>query len=1233
MRSRWPSLGRCGSYESALMCLFFGLMIGMLLGCDEQQPGPERDAQPVCSPSPCSDSAPGDVDNMIDQGRRHGEPLDAFTDGRDAGLTGPDADPESGVADVCEAIPLEPGDSRLENASRIEQLATGGPLVDGEWWVGDLDGTPDGLGELLVIRGGRVEALELNGRPWWRTENINAVRIERITDLNGDGRLEIVVVTARRVYILDALDGHPLWVLPDESFGTNAPVRISRILIDDFTGDEIPDIYLVDGGCNDEGSGRGASFEFANDAFGRQIALIQGDRVNGRCGRWQTLMDGNGDGLKDLLVTDGRGLNLFDLRTGDRLSCGSMSGAPPNGPLPHLSAGESRQFVFAENHIQLQEVRPAQDNECDAPYEFETLFQTPNLEGIHPPGSAVISNPRLGGDAILTSIWDHGQERWRVEMFGSQGQETLYQNGILLGVIDSNATGLSLLVRQTPTREIGQYTGRCLVLEYDQEGQRQSERPLGFCEPLRSPSGPSASPEFRPLATVDHGQSASVATLSWPDDQVRAVWPDTIRIGAVDVAQHMDSKGIASASIVQPAVGDDQRVIHYAYSSADGRIGFLDPSMNLTQRDLFDGGPALYLATGLSNVFELSGAQGSRLISLSETGEMTRFEYQNDRFVRIWSQSLGMPSRGTFSLQLDSTGTPPLIVTRHPKLGEDAISGFNAITGDLVWSHSSQHFGLKTMRQHKLITSELSDAPLVLRYDRQRLERELVPDPTCPVIHQSENPSPDPECPDAPVLMRVVTALNAADGNCVWQTIIRPTSSCSGPSNQSLSLNYPLAYITESTGIVALDVDTGGLVTRADLGRLDGGITGRGGGKISAGPADDGLYRTGGNGPPERFDQALNLTWRAASIDGLRGQSWLYRQALVVGAHLWVSPGSGWPIFRYNRADGSELNVLALSNGAAVPNPMNGAHYEDIQTMQLQSDIDGVGTPGVLVTTDGGFLYGITHDATVAWSRTFESELGRPIVMERPDPSPVRLAIPVGLGYIDLLGPSGPTPPRLVWDIACPLSPECDDSPDIDQSMDSKSVCGRWSRVDGVDGYEYRVMGAGAVPLTGWTDAGLRGEFSASAQQLRVRAFYQIQVRSYVFNAGRKQVSRPAMSDGVRVINRSAPDVHLRVTDTQLDTNVGVQVAIELTAQDDDALAGWRLDVVSLDDGDHVKRLGGGPLNQADFSQTRDWFGTDQFGRRVLPGRYRAEFSVVDRSNNEASAVSPIIEICSGDCP
>ncbi|MBV71102.1 MAG: hypothetical protein CMH52_07095 [Myxococcales bacterium] len=1231
MRSNWRKFLLIRPRAVQSLHLFLWLVMSTQLGCDDQGPNSETDSQSLCSETQCTDSTTADLGIILDQGEADGEPVDAVTDGGNQTLIRPDANP--GVAEICETSPLVPSDSRLENASRVGQLATGGPLADGEWWVGDLDGTPDGLGELLIIRGGRVDALELNGRPWWRTPNINATRIERVVDLNGDGRLEVVVVTARRVHILDALDGHSLWILPDNSFGTDATIRISRILIDDFTGDEIPDIYVVDGGCNDEGSGRGASFEFANDDFGRRLALIEGDRRNGRCGRWQTFMDGNGDGLKDLVITDGRGLNLFDLRTGARLSCGSLPEAPPNGPLPHLSVGENRQFVFLENQILLQEIRAARDAECDAPYEFETVFQTPDIDAIHPPGSAAVSLPRLGGDAILTSIWTDDQQRWRVDVFGPQGQETLYAGGILLGVVGEQAIGLSIMVRQMPTRDIGQNSGRCLRLDFDQVGNLQSETPLGFCEPLRGRTGSRMSPEFRPLGTVDKGQVTTAVTLRWPEEQERAIWPDAIETGHDGGQQHMHSKGIASAAIINPTVGDGQHVVHYAYSSADGRIGFLDRSMNLTQRDRVDDGPALYQATGLGEVFELNRGANPSLISLSATGVLTRFEYQNGGFVRNWSQALGIPDRGSWSLQIDVDATPPLLVTRHPALGEDVISAFDALTGDLVWSDSNGLSGLKTMRQHRLVTSAQNETPLVLRYDRQRLDANLMPERACQVIHRSEDTSPDPECPNAPVLMRVVTALETTTGNCIWQTIIRPTSSCSGPSNQSLSVHHPHAYITESTGIVSLETDTGRLDQHTDLGRLEGGVTGRGGGTILTDPTDNGLYRTGGNGPPEKFDDALNLIWRAESIDGLRGQSWLHRHALLVGSALWVSPGAGWPIFLYNGADGSVQGVLALADGGAVDNPEIGSNFEDIQTIQAHSDIDGLGMPGVLVTTDGGRLYGIENDATVLWSRTFESELGVPVVIEPGPVSPVRLALPVGLGYIDLLGLSGPTPPKVVWDIACPLSPECDDSPDIDRSTDSKAICGRWSQVDGVDGYEYRFMGVGAVPLTDWIDAGGRAEVSTSAQQLRVGAFYQLQVRSYVLEAGAKQVSRVAMSDGVRVLNRSAPELSLHISDAVLDVDLGVQMTFELTAQDDEALAGWSLDIVSLDDGEHIKRLGGGPLNQAEFSQSRVWFGSDRFGRRVPVGRYRAEFSVIDRSQNEGSAVSPIIEICSGDCP
>ena len=64
-------------------------------------------------------------------------------------------------------------DLRLSNATLVGQMSAGSPLEADEFWVGDLDGAPDEQGELLVIRGGRVEALTLVGRPIWRSDQLN----------------------------------------------------------------------------------------------------------------------------------------------------------------------------------------------------------------------------------------------------------------------------------------------------------------------------------------------------------------------------------------------------------------------------------------------------------------------------------------------------------------------------------------------------------------------------------------------------------------------------------------------------------------------------------------------------------------------------------------------------------------------------------------------------------------------------------------------------------------------------------------------------------------------------------------------------------------------------------------------------------------------------------------------------------------------------------------------------
>ena len=106
-------------------------------------------------------------------------------------------------------------------------------------------------------------------------------------DFDGDGRLEILALAPRTLFIFDAVTGAQNWVLPENAFSDRPTVSISRIIVADFNGDDIDDLYVVDGGCADAGSGIGLLVEFSSGA-GRVLQRIQGNRRNGRCGRWQT---------------------------------------------------------------------------------------------------------------------------------------------------------------------------------------------------------------------------------------------------------------------------------------------------------------------------------------------------------------------------------------------------------------------------------------------------------------------------------------------------------------------------------------------------------------------------------------------------------------------------------------------------------------------------------------------------------------------------------------------------------------------------------------------------------------------------------------------------------------------------------------------------------------------------------------------------------------------------------
>ena len=131
------------------------------------------------------------------------------------------------------------------------------------------------------------------------------------------------------LHLVDVVTGQLKWSLPRDTFGAPSNAGFSTILVGDFTGDEVDDIYIADGGCADVGTGIGAVINLANGIEPNDTILLNNERDGGRCGRWHTAMDVDSDGRQDIIITDRRGLNAFDTLTGRKTVCGTMENAPP----------------------------------------------------------------------------------------------------------------------------------------------------------------------------------------------------------------------------------------------------------------------------------------------------------------------------------------------------------------------------------------------------------------------------------------------------------------------------------------------------------------------------------------------------------------------------------------------------------------------------------------------------------------------------------------------------------------------------------------------------------------------------------------------------------------------------------------------------------------------------------------------------------------------------------------
>lgn len=1222
-------------------------LVSALSACDDD--GPTDDSTEDCGPGACvlldggggtqpPDAAPGDAEPLWDGDPPDGAPPEdaepPVPDAADPDAAGPDAaGPDAAVPDAepPDAAPRcgrvepapPPGPGGLAHATVRAELAVGAAVRDPALWVGDLDGDAAGSHERVVARGGRVALIDADGAERWRTGLTAAWGVLAVADFDGDGRAEVVTRSDRDVFVYDGVGGDLRWTLPLDLFDLEAPrVGVQEVRVLDVTGDGLPDLYLTDAGCSRSGQGFGAVISFTDDPAGALVARIQGPRFNGRCTRWNTFGDVDGDGRPELLVNDAVGLQVFDPRTGDRLACGEVSGAVtagiyPNLPLP-TDAGEDR-LVFEADHVARLGLQDGPVARCpDDARSFRPRWRVALGGTARPEGSVVVDVDGDGLPDLLTSVRRAGDDVWQVVALSGADGGVLFtrEDAVLLGGARLGPEDALTLALRSPPGDVAGRFGELLLARLADDGLRLVDGPSlpGAALVLPAQDPPERSEEFPAPLVVGEALAVLRADPARPDAVA------ALELWTLDgrVAQR-PLEGEPGA--VRGACGHRPDCAHAALARPDGVVEVLDAAL----QPVGDAAGARLLAGAVS----VYVADDASLLAVAPDGRAMGLDWQAAAPV-AWSAAAGLNASGrplgaTLAPREDA---PDQLLLGHVEPGALGWRALGADDGQPRWTHLLPASAVASLAA----PTPIPPLDLVVRHDR------LIGDAPPPLgdcaretIEDGAFP-PTPECVGVRWVPRQLTAIDQATGACRWRTVLRPQVNCGVPGN-NLQLTYALGhlYLTGSENVRRIDPLTGEVtaqITRedvADASRLFGGW-------VRPTGAAPPLVRIGGLGPPDALDVDLAYRGSAPNVEGQRLQGWLIEDIVVAAGELWMTPEVGLPIHRYGLADDLPLRgTFALRAGALEADAAVEAAYPDVTSMQRVDALLGAEAPGLALTTDEGILYALDPAGALVFARAFEVGVGRPRFGNLDDDAGLELAVPTTDGRLLVLDEPAPPGPLAAWDVPCGAGPTCDPADDIDATFDATTLCVEWLPLPddaAVVGYEVRVLGENGALVRDWAPAGADTRTAAVGGLALVPGqAYTVEVRAV---GAEGPPTRPTSSDGVVVINEAPPEVSVRADRATLDIQGVEPVTLTLEGRDDDRLAGWSLAVLSVE-GRLVRRLGAGPLADPEVRVVRAWDAFDQAKTRVAPGRYRVVGAVVDRAGNVARD-EVLVQVCDGPC-
>lgn len=1144
--------------------------------------------------SPTPDPGPLDYGEIDAEARADAQPdamVDATLDhGVDAGDMTPDALPP------CPESPAIPPATALNDLAVVSTLDVGGPAAPGAFLVEDLDGAPDGDAEVLVARGGRIEAFAADGATLWSSPVEGLTHLRGVADVDGDGRREVLATGGATALWLDALTGAILWRLPARPFGDEADALVAVLgaRLADFNGDGLPDLYVTDSGCTAGGSGLGVAFSFATgfDAAAR-LGVIGPPRRGARCARWHTLVDVDGDGWPEVLRPDADGIQAMEPLGGGRVLCGVIDDITGDTNLPHLPLthpNERRWAVFDRDRVLGLAARFDAESCPDGQGSLVVAWQADLGGEVRPEGSAVVDLDGDGWGELVTSVRDAAG--WRVVVLRDQQVVITVPDARLEGVIEQDPP--LILVRQgsTATR-----FGDLMLMGLDADGAAPLwPQPIRQAEAIRLPvRRVDRTPEFSSLARLGVGDDVQVA-LAIGDANGRAV----ALLRLVDQAGRIVERAVHGepGGVRRVCAADGCRPDRLAQSVSGGGILSIDPQLDAEA-------PAVHAPVGLAR---LTPVDGLGVLALTDD-TLGLLAPDRPEAPFVWSIGVGRGRRN------DPLGVgPDVIMVRDHRTSS---TGWRAVdyAGEPLWQHRLDEAAYRAQ------AGGVVAGGLAIRFDRILDTAAWPPPEACDTTRVDPGfGEPLEACPDRPAQGRAVIALDARTGACRWRIALR-TVRCGGPSNQNISAVADGLYVTSTNELIELDLATGAERARVDLGLIGG--SGRGGGRLIAAP-DGARVRFGGNGPVDVFEADLNLRWRAAPQE-IRGQSWLLRPAVVVGERVWISPAPRAPVQRYRlNAQGEEVlpdAAFGLLDGAQIAADLPGANLTSLRpTAQITAEADGV-----LLTTDEGWLYAVGSAGQLAWSRLFSASIGAPAVLDIDNDALREMAVPLSDGRVVIADAVAGAPPEAIWDVECPAVRSCQPDADIDVTESTRELCAEWLPRAGATGYAVRIEAANGAVVRDWFQVGPNTTAIAQGLRLVPGARYFVAVRVLTAD-GPGAIGR---SDGVQVVNDPPPQVEISALPAAFGP--GELTRISVRASDDDLLAGWSL-VVQDAAGDLVQRLGGGPLAQPDFESVRDWSGEDRAKDQVTPGTYTVYATFEDRAGNVGDARA-VVEVCDGACP